>query len=160
MTVNVTVHSASGGQGNSSAGEFEITLHSEGTESVVLRGTGQVNTPTLLQVDSPKVWSPGSPNLYNVTVKLGSDTVHSYLGFRTVSKGLISGIPRPLLNGEFVFQFGPLDQGYWPDGLHSPPSYEAMLYDLKATKEVGFNMVRKHVSSIITNYSIGEENNR
>ncbi|CAI6334178.1 unnamed protein product [Periconia digitata] len=148
--LNITVHSASGGQGNSSTGSsstgsFEITIHSQGTEGVALQETGSTNAPTLFKVDSPKVWSPDSPNLYNVTVKLGSDTVYSYTGFRTVSKGVVNGLPRPLLNGEFEFLFGPLDQGYWPDGLHSPPSYEAMVSDLKAVKEVGFNMVRKHI---------------
>ncbi|PVI04925.1 glycoside hydrolase family 2 protein [Periconia macrospinosa] len=143
-SLNITVHT-SGDQGNSSVGSFDITVHSQGAEGVALQETGQANAPTLFKIDSPQVWSPDSPNLYNVTVKLGSDTVTSYTGFRTLSKGVIDSLPRPLLNGEFVFQFGPLDQGYWPDGLHSPPTYEAMVSDLKAVKEVGFNMVRKHI---------------
>lgn len=81
-----------------------------------------------------------------MTVKLGKDEVESYIGFRTISRGKIDGIERPLLNGEFIFMFGTLDQGYWPDGLYTPPSKEAMVYDLEMLKKLGFNMVRKHVS--------------
>lgn len=96
-------------------------------------------------MDSPDLWSPDSPTLYNLTVKVGDDTIQSYTGFRTVSRGVLDGVERPLLNDEFIFQFGTLDQGYWPDGLHSPPSREAMIYDIQALKEVGYNMIRKHV---------------
>jgi hypothetical protein len=71
--------------------------------------------------------------------------VQSYTGFRTISKGDVDGVKRPLLNGKFVFPFGTLDQGYWPDGIYTPPSVEAMTYDLKVLKNVGYNMVRKHI---------------
>jgi beta-galactosidase/beta-glucuronidase len=74
------------------------------------------------------------------------DEVKSYTGFRTISTGVVNGIKRPLLNGEFVFLFGPLDQGYWPDGLYTPPTHEGMVYDLQLIKKLGMNMVRKHVS--------------
>lgn len=104
------------------------------------------NQPFAFKVDSPKLWSPSSPTLYNITVKMGDDEVDSYTGFRTVSRGIVNGIERPLLNGEFFFWFGPLDQGYWPDGLHMPPTLEAMVYDLQLLKDLGMNMVRKHVS--------------
>ena len=83
-----------------------------------------------------------------MTVTLGDDVVNSYTAFRTVSRGEVNGIQRPLLNGEFVFQFGTLDQGYWPDGLYTPPNREAMEFDLKMLKDLGFNMLRKHVSEI------------
>lgn len=92
------------------------------------------------------MWTPDSPTLYNVSVTLGDDVISSYTAFRTVSRGEVNGIQRPLLNGEFVFQFGTLDQGYWPDGLYTPPNREAMEYDLKMLKDLGFNMLRKHVS--------------
>jgi hypothetical protein len=58
-----------------------------------------------------------SPPSYNLTISVGDDDVASYTGFRTVSRGEVDGIERPLLNGEFVFQFGTLDQGFWPDGI-------------------------------------------
>lgn len=96
-------------------------------------------------VKSPKLWSPDSPSLYDITVKMGDDTVKSYTGFRTISSGVVNGIQRPLLNGKFVFQMGPLDQGYWPDGLHLPPTLEAMVFDLELIKNLGMNMVRKHI---------------
>lgn len=93
--------------------------------------------------------------MYNLTVTLGKDKVSSYTGFRTVGRGTINGIERPLLNGEFTFVFGTLDQGYWPDGLHTPPTREAMVYDLKVLKDLGFNMVRKHVCfSFISGYFV------
>ncbi|KAK3311065.1 glycoside hydrolase family 2 protein [Chaetomium strumarium] len=96
-------------------------------------------------IPSPKLWSPDSPTLYNITVTMGSDKVKSYTGFRTISTGVVNGIKRPLLNGEFVFLFGPLDQGYWPDGLYTPPTHEGMVYDLQLIKKLGMNMVRKHI---------------
>ncbi|KAK3330737.1 glycoside hydrolase superfamily [Apodospora peruviana] len=94
---------------------------------------------------SAKLWTPGTPNLYNISVTMGYDTVRSYTGFRSISSGVVNGIQRPLLNGEFVFQFGTLDQGYWPDGIYLPPTLEAMVYDLKVLKDLGMNMVRKHI---------------
>jgi beta-galactosidase/beta-glucuronidase len=96
-------------------------------------------------IDSPALWSPDSPNLYDITIKVGKDEVKSYTGFRTVSRGVIDGVERPLLNGEFIFFFGTLDQGFWPDGIYTPPNYEAMVYDLKTLKKIGYNGLRKHV---------------
>ncbi|OJJ81764.1 putative hydrolase [Aspergillus glaucus CBS 516.65] len=136
--VNVTVHSAEG-----NATSVEVTVYDNDDE--VASHTGQSDEPFVFKVSEPKLWSPDSPNLYNVTVRLGNDQVQSYTGFRTISKGKIDGIVRPLLNGKFVFMFGPLDQGYWPDGLYTPPSLDAMVYDLKFLKDLGFNMVRKHI---------------
>ncbi len=62
---------------------------------------------------SVSLWSPDSPTLYDITVSLGDDEVSSYTGFRTIARGVVNGIERPLLNGEFIFQFGTLDQGFW-----------------------------------------------
>ena len=77
---------------------------------------------------------------------MGSDKFTSYTGFRTISRGVVDGIQRPLLNGEFIFFFGTLDQGFWPDGIYTPPTREAMVYDLKVLKKLGYNGLRKHVS--------------
>lgn len=76
---------------------------------------------------------------------MGDDKVTSYTGFRTITSGEIDGIKRPLINGEFFFHFGTLDQGFWPDGIYLPPNYEAMVFDLKQLKDLGFNMLRKHI---------------
>jgi beta-galactosidase/beta-glucuronidase len=139
--VTVTVHSASG-----EGGSVEVTVVGSDGSSVAV-GTGNADEEFTFTVDGPELWWPDSPNLYNLTVTLGDDEVLSYTGFRTISIGEVEGVTRHLLNGEFVFQFGTLDQGYWPDGLHTPPNREAMEFDIKALKDFGFNMLRKHVSS-------------
>jgi beta-galactosidase/beta-glucuronidase len=138
--VTVTVHS-------SSQQEAPVVVSVVGQDgSVIASQEGVADSEFDFSVDSPDLWSPSSPTLYNITVTLGEDDeVSSYTGFRTISKGEVDGVVRPLLNGEFVFQFGTLDQGYWPDGLHTPPSREAMVYDLQVLKSLGFNMVRKHI---------------
>lgn len=98
------------------------------------------------RIPNPKLWEPGSPKLYDLRVGLGSDVVESYFGFReaTVGKGP-DGKTRLLLNGKPVFMVGPLDQGYWPDGLFTAPTDAAMKYDVDVTKRLGFNTIRKHV---------------
>ncbi len=106
-----------------------------------------------LPLPSPKLWSPESPHLYDLKVELiltGSgkaiDGVSSYFGMRKISLGKdADGVTRIMLNGKFVFQIGPLDQGFWPDGLYAAPSDEALRYDIEVTRKLGFNMARKHV---------------
>ena len=92
------------------------------------------------------LWSPEAPNLYDVTIKLGDDTVRSYFAMRTVGTGKdAAGHPCLLLNGQPYFHHGVLDQGYWPDGLYTAPSDEALIYDITLMKRLGFNMLRKHI---------------
>lgn len=99
----------------------------------------------------PHLWSPDDPFLYDVRAELlpadgaPGDEVDSYAGMRSIGLKKIDGVQRPVLNGEFVFQTGTLDQGYWPDGLYTAPNDEALKYDLQAHKDLGFNMVRKHI---------------
>ena len=117
----------------------------------VATGTGAVGETLELALPDPHPWSPADPFLYGLKVSIGdadreTDTVDSYFGLRDISIGKAAGgVTRLLLNGSFLFQFGPLDQGFWPDGLYTPPSDAAMRYDLEVTKRLGFNMVRKHV---------------
>lgn len=98
-----------------------------------------------------KLWSPDSPVLYDMEVNLyvGNkliDQVKSYAAMRKYSaKRDKNGIVRLQLNNKDLFQFGPLDQGWWPDGLYTAPSDEALVYDIQKTKDFGFNMIRKHV---------------
>ncbi len=98
-----------------------------------------------------KLWSPASPQLYDFKLELLDgdkvvDSVTSYFALRKISLGQdAAGVTRIMLNNQFVFQYGPLDQGFWPDGLYTAPSDEALRYDLEVTKKLGFNMVRKHV---------------
>ena len=92
------------------------------------------------------LWSPEEPNLYDVTITLGDDTVRSYFAMRTVGTGKdAAGHPCLLLNGQPYFHHGVLDQGYWPDGLYTAPSDEALIYDITLMKRLGFNMLRKHI---------------
>lgn len=99
-----------------------------------------------LQVPDHRLWTPDTPVLYDVVATYGDDVVRSYVAFRSVSlEKDDQGILRFCLNGQPYFLRGLLDQGYWPDGLLTPPSREAMAFDLRAAKRAGFNMVRKHI---------------
>ena len=102
-------------------------------------------------VPSAKLWTPENPHLYDLQLDLldgdvVSDTVESYVGIRTVGKQRdAAGHLRMTVNGEMCFHLGPLDQGWWPDGLLTAPSDEAMRSDVEFLKQAGFNMIRKHV---------------
>jgi beta-galactosidase/beta-glucuronidase len=104
-----------------------------------------------LPIPSAKLWSPDAPHLYDLRLCLRRgaqqvDCLESYFGMRQFSLGSDAGGRRRLcLNGKPLFQYGPLDQGYWPDGLYTPPCDEAMVFDLETCKRLGFNMIRKHV---------------
>lgn len=105
-----------------------------------------------LQIPQAKLWSPDSPHLYDLQVRLLSengstlDTVRSYAGIRSVGRTRdADGHWRMTLNGKPLFHWGPLDQGWWPDGLLTPPSDAAMLFDIEWLKSAGFNMIRKHI---------------
>jgi beta-galactosidase/beta-glucuronidase len=114
-------------------------------------GRAAVNEEVLVSLPGAKLWSPESPFLYDMEVSVlregkELDKVESYLGMRKISVARdANGIVRMQLNNKDYFQFGPLDQGWWPDGLYTAPSDEALLYDIKKTKDFGFNMIRKHV---------------
>lgn len=120
---------------------------SAGGVKVVGPATGSL----ALRIPNPKLWSPESPYLYDLRVRLLDgdrelDRVDSYFGIRSV--GLVKdagGVTRLGLNGKPYFMIGTLDQGFWPDGLYTAPTDQALRYDLEVTKRLGFNTVRKHV---------------
>jgi beta-galactosidase/beta-glucuronidase len=105
----------------------------------------------VLPITNPKLWSPQTPFLYNLRISVVRnnkvvDQVTSYFAMRKISVGPdANGIQRILLNNNFQFQFGPLDQGWWPDGLYTAPTDAALRFDIQKTKDLGFNMIRKHV---------------
>ena len=99
----------------------------------------------VLRPERPRLWSPEDPHLYEFSVEYGADRVRSYFALRTVSVGVVDGIPRLLLNGKPYFFNGLLDQGWWPDGLWTPADPACFADDLTAAKRLGFNMVRKHI---------------
>lgn len=116
--------------------------------NVINKGRG---TEVSLHVPQMKLWSPDSPYLYDIEVNIVRDgavvdRVSGYAAMREISyRKDASGHKRMCLNGEPLFQYGPLDQGWWPDGLYTAPSDEALAFDIQKTKDFGFNMIRKHV---------------
>ena len=105
----------------------------------------------VIEIPKPELWSPDAPNLYDLNLVLANkdgtaiDMVKSYFGMRKISLGDLNGVKYLFLNNEPLFHYGTLDQGWWPDGLHTPPSDDAMKYDIEMTKKMGFNMIRKHI---------------
>jgi hypothetical protein len=142
LTVNVAAVGASGAQ-------TKVVLKLDG--ETVSEGSAAAGEPITLTVANAKLWSPAEPTLYDLEVSLLAggqevDRAQSYAALRKIStRQLPNGEWRFLLNNKDLFQFGPLDQGYWPDGLYTAPTDEALLYDIQKTKEWGFNMIRKHM---------------
>lgn len=102
--------------------------------------------PARIPMPDFRAWSPEDPYLYDLSVTLGEDRVESYFGMRKVEvRADRGGVKRLFLNGEPYFQSGLLDQGYWPDGLYTAPSDEALIYDIQTAKAMGFNLLRKHI---------------
>lgn len=138
----------------SEALELELAIKDELGQDVLLARLS-VSEPgeicAKLQVDEPQLWSPERPYLYTVEATLWHDDaavdfVRSYCAFRTVEvKPDEAGVPRVHLNGAQYFVRGVLDQGYWPDGLLTAPSDDALVYDVEAMKSAGFNTLRKHI---------------
>ena len=115
-------------------------------DTEVARVSGPAGEPLVAEVPSPCLWSPSDPHLYDVELTCGDDVVRSYFAFRTAEvRADDAGVMRFFLNGEPLFLRGVLDQGYWPDGLMTPPLPEALEFDIRAMKEAGFNLLRKHI---------------
>lgn len=134
----------------STDGLIKVVVFDNG--KIVASGSGISSSPVEVTMPSDiKLWSPESPYIYDLKVSLiengkTADEVGSYAAMRKI--GIKRGkdkVNRFTLNDKPLFHFGPLDQGWWPDGLYTPPSYEAMVYDIDKTKELGFNMIRKHI---------------
>ncbi len=127
----------------------EVTVKDEG--KVIASERAVVGQPVTITLQNPKLWSPESPFLYDIKISLinegkVADQVDSYFAMRKIAtKRDDKGIVRLELNNKPYFQFGTLDQGWWPDGLYTAPSDEALVYDIKKTMDLGFNMIRKHV---------------
>ena len=138
-------------------GCVEVTVHAPPTDdtahvevlaggAVVATAQAQPGVPVRLAIPDARAWSPEDPFLYDVQVRLGADRVRGYVGLRSFAVGPDeAGVPRLLLNGKPYFHAGVLDQGYWPDGLYTAPSDEAMIHDIATMKRLGFTMLRKHI---------------
>ncbi|MEO6436211.1 MAG: sugar-binding domain-containing protein, partial [Tepidisphaeraceae bacterium] len=125
--------------------EFKITVRDKG--KIVATGQGLSDRGCVVKIPDPHLWSPDDPFLYDLQLQTaGGDTIESYFGMRKIEVSPDEkGIPRIKLNGKEIMQIGPLDQGWWPDGLYTAPTDEALKSDIEFAKKVGFNMLRKHV---------------
>ena len=130
-------------------------LYAEATaideRGIIARGSARVGTELGLTIRGAKLWTPETPVLQNIVVALKTSTttvdeVQTYAGLRKIALGKDeNGVTRIFLNNKPYFMAGPLDQGFWPDGLYTAPTDEALRYDIEVTKQLGFNMARKHV---------------
>ncbi|MET4141452.1 sugar-binding domain-containing protein [Pedobacter sp. UYP1] len=106
-----------------------------------------------LPIKKPELWSPEHPFLYDLKITLHSndgkitDQVTSYFGMRDIKLAKLNGVVRPFINGKFMMQLGLLDQGYWPDGILTAPTEEALKFDIEYTKNAGYNLIRKHMKT-------------
>ena len=113
---------------------------------VIARTRQHPDAGGIIDIPNPHLWSPSDPFLYDLRVIYAGDTIRSYFAMRKISVAKdSSGINRLFLNNKPLFQYGTLDQGWWPDGLYTAPTDEALRFDIEATKRLGFNMIRKHV---------------
>lgn len=132
-------------------GGEEILVKVTNENEIVLEKKFSSHGELVLDIPSPKLWTPESPELYHMEISILKngqllDHVDTYFAMRKISMVKDSrGFQQMQLNNETIFQYGTLDQGWWPDGLLTPPSAEAMLYDMEVLKEMGFNMLRKHI---------------
>lgn len=130
---------------------LQVTAVADDGTAEVAKATGTSNSRFFLPVKNPRLWGPEDPFLYGLKLQLKNrkgkvvDEIDSYFGMRTVALEKVDSVMRPTINGEFVFQIGLLDQGYWPDGAFTAPTEEALLYDIELAKRTGFNVIRKHI---------------
>lgn len=127
-------------------GLYTDSCEYSGAEEILCRAIGSAGEWIEIAIPDIMLWTCETPYLYFYTVTLGEDQAESYFAMRRFSvEKDEKGIPRICMNGEVQFQNGVLDQGYWPDGLYTAPSDEAMIFDITEMKRCGFNMVRKHI---------------
>jgi hypothetical protein len=135
---------------NADSTGLTLTATARDGETVIGTITSKLNKEFTIPVPNAKLWSPESPFLYDLTVvvKRGTETidsVSSYFGMRKISRVTIGSATKLYLNNKFVFQMGPLDQGFWPEGIYTAPTDAALKSDIEQEKALGFNMVRKHI---------------
>ena len=120
-----------------------------GTEDMYLNCDGKryaiTGSSVTVRPENPKLWSPEEPYLYRFTLTAGADEVKGYFALRSIGSEVVAGKPRLMLNGKPYFFHGLLDQGYWPDGIFLPGAPEGFTWDVMTMKELGFNMLRKHI---------------
>jgi hypothetical protein len=123
-------------------GEFTVRIFLSGRQIGEVKGKQKVTVP----ISHPILWTPENPALYDLEISAGKDKIRSYFAMRKISLGKDDrGRTRVCLNNKPYFMIGTLDQGFWPDGIYTAPTDQAMLYDIEVLKKLGFNCLRKHV---------------
>jgi hypothetical protein len=136
---------------NGATGKEKVVVKVLKDNQVVAEKTASAGAPVEVSIPDADLWTPYDPSLYHLEVELTDgrrtlDKVKSYFAMRKISMAKdVYGFERLKLNNDFLFQYGTLDQGWWPDGLLTPPSDAAMRYDMDILKDMGFNMLRKHI---------------
>lgn len=136
---------------SSEVSKCPVRVNFKAEDVVVATAVGETLRDIPVHVSVPRLWSPADPYLYDVKIELLDedkkvvDRIESYAGMRKISVEVFDKIPRLCLNGEPLYQHGPLDQGYWPDGIFTAPSDDALRWDIENIKDWGFNMIRKHM---------------
>lgn len=143
--VNITVNAVDAAPGAKAT--IEVF---DGNKRVSTTKDVELGKPVAIPVKNMKLWSPDTPFLYDMHVEIVDDKkvvdeVDSYFGMRKISLGEQDGMPCIMLNNEYIFQFGVLDQGFWPDGIYTAPTDEALRFDIEKIKEYGMNVSRKHI---------------
>jgi beta-galactosidase/beta-glucuronidase len=135
---------------NAAAGD-QLKIEVMSGKTVAATKLAEAGAVAVINLKDEQLWSPSNPFLYQLRISLirnkkTIDEVNSYFAMRKISMEKdAAGIQRMMLNNKFVFQYGPLDQGWWPDGLYTAPTEEAMVYDIDELRKMGFNMIRKHI---------------
>ncbi len=142
INVNVDV------KGAATVAKAVVKIYNSGKQISRTEVVAGRNAP--VEVQDMRLWSPDSPFLYDMTVELvengkTTDKVDTYFGMRKIAVEQVDGLPRIMLNNKECFQFGVLDQGFWPDGIYTAPTDDALRYDLQKIKEYGMNVSRKHI---------------
>ena len=142
--VNVTVNAVNAGSAKATIEIYDGNRRISQTKNVAL------GKSIAIPIKNMKLWSPDTPFLYDMKVEIVDnkkvvDEVGSYFGMRKISLGQQNGMPCIMLNNEYIFQFGVLDQGFWPDGIYTAPTDNALRYDIEKIKEYGMNVSRKHI---------------
>ncbi len=143
----VTIEASLGGNARD---DLRLSVSVLDGKTVVARGDGPAGSALTVKIPEPKPWSPASPSLYDLEIALDSatatvDAMQSYVGLRDIAvQADAAGVQRIFLNDDPLFQVGVIDQGYWPDGLYTPPSDEAIQTDISRAKQLGFVAMRKH----------------
>jgi hypothetical protein len=132
------------------AAALSVSIKIHDGEKLIQTAIGETNSEIVIPVRNEKLWSPDNPFLYDLSISIIKDNkivdhISSYFGMRKIAVTDDGDYKKIFLNNKFLFETGPLDQGFWPDGIYTAPTDAALKYDLETMKKISFNMVRKHI---------------